>query len=133
MALIDWSSQFSVAVPDIDEEHKRLVGMLNSLHEAMKVGKGKQRLLELFEELYQYSKYHFAHEERLMKKCGFAGYAEHKKEHDAFVLRASELREQVTKHNAQLTTQTLTFLRDWVVNHIGAMDKKYSAVLASSG
>ncbi len=42
VAFIDWNENFSVNFAEFDEEHKKIVRMVNSLHEIIKVGKGKE-------------------------------------------------------------------------------------------
>ena len=44
MALISWNESYSVKVKQFDDQHKKLVNMLNDLHEAMKQGKGRDAL-----------------------------------------------------------------------------------------
>ena len=45
MSLIQWSDEYSVMVREMDDQHKTLVGMINDLHEAMKSGKGKDKMM----------------------------------------------------------------------------------------
>ena len=42
MALMTWSDNLSVKVAEIDEQHKRLIAMINELNDAMKVGERKR-------------------------------------------------------------------------------------------
>ncbi len=35
MALFTWGEQFSVKIESIDEQHKKLIGLLNDAHEAL--------------------------------------------------------------------------------------------------
>jgi hemerythrin len=42
MALISWKRDYSVKVIDVDNEHKMLVGLVNTLHDAMIVGKANE-------------------------------------------------------------------------------------------
>ena len=47
MVLFEWDDTYSVNVGEIDEQHQKLVGMLNDLHEAMEQGKDKDALQEI--------------------------------------------------------------------------------------
>ena len=40
MALIDWSPALSINIEKFDDQHKKLVAMVNELHDAMKNGQG---------------------------------------------------------------------------------------------
>ena len=82
MALICWSTEYSVEVDSIDKQHQKLFAMLNGLHDAMKVGKGSQRVPLILGELVQYTREHFASEENLMLRAGYPDYDRHKAEHD---------------------------------------------------
>ena len=42
MAIVTWNDSLSVNVTEIDEQHKKLVSMINELNEAMQQGKGKE-------------------------------------------------------------------------------------------
>src|SRR5208283_4127594 len=94
MALMEWSDNLSVKVTQIDEQHKKLVGMLNDLHDAMKQGKGGEATGKILDGLIQYVATHFANEEKLMKDTAYPEYLKHKKEHDALTKQALDLQKQ---------------------------------------
>ncbi|MDR3563390.1 MAG: bacteriohemerythrin [Negativicutes bacterium] len=130
MALIDWNNQLSVNVPALDAEHKKLVAMLNSLHDAMKTGKGRAQLPVLLNEATTYAVEHFAHEEQLMTQHGYPDFAAHKDAHEKFIKQVASFKEQMA-NNMLLTSEVLQVLRDWIVTHIGTVDKKYSPCLSA--
>ena len=68
MALIDWSESMSVGIPGIDEQHKKLVQMINELHEAMKARKAADVMGKILDELIRYTTTHFGFEEKLMQQ-----------------------------------------------------------------
>src|SRR5208337_4187962 len=94
MALMAWSDKFSVNVAQFDEQHKKLVGMLNDLHDAMKQGKGSDVTGNVLSGLVQYVVTHFAAEEKLMKEHAYPEYLKHKMEHDALTKQALNLQKQ---------------------------------------
>ena len=71
MALLDWNSSLSVDVSAMDEEHKKLITLVNNLNEAMKQGKTKDEMDKVFNELARYTQTHFASEERWMQQVGY--------------------------------------------------------------
>ncbi len=82
---VEWDESFSVGVKEIDEQHKKLISILNTLYHAMSRGKGKEILTHIIEELKNYAVYHFSTEEEYMKKFNCKIYKEHKALHDEFM------------------------------------------------
>ena len=133
MALVNWSVQLSVNIRQIDEQHKKLVSMLNELHDAMLNGKGRDVLSQILDGLAEYTVTHFATEENLMKKYNYPGYVNHKTEHDRFVEKVSEFKEKLSQGQLTLTMEVLNFLKDWLTSHIMGSDKKYGPFLNERG
>ena len=67
MPLITWTDNLSVNHTEIDNQHKKLVDLINILFDAMKAGKGTDVLNKIFAELTSYTIYHFTYEEKLME------------------------------------------------------------------
>ena len=63
MPLFVWNDSYSVKVAELDNQHKKLIGLINQLYDAMKEGKGKDVLEVIFTELIEYTKNHFSAEE----------------------------------------------------------------------
>ena len=133
MALMNWESKFSVKIKEIDDQHKKLFDLINSLHDAMKAGKGKDALGKVLTELVDYTVYHFGTEEKLFQKYGYPETAAHKKEHEALKKQAGELKTKFEKEGGVITIEVMNFLRDWLNNHILKIDMKYSPFLNSKG
>lgn len=131
MALIMWNDAYSVKVKQFDDQHKKLVEIVNELHDAMKVGKGKDVLTKVLGSLISYTGSHFADEEKLMKLHAYPGYENHKKEHNLLVAQVLDFQKKFHDGNALITQNIMTFLRDWLVKHIQSEDKKYGEYLNS--
>ena len=133
MALMNWESRFSVSIKEIDEQHKKLFEIINSLHDAMKAGKGKDALGKVLSELVNYTVYHFGTEEKMFQKYGYPETALHKKEHADLTKQATELKAKFEKDGGIITIEVMNFLRDWLNNHILKIDMKYIPFLKSKG
>jgi len=133
MALITWSDTLSVKIRQFDDQHKKLVEMVNQLFDAMKTGKGSQVLGEILKGLISYTQSHFAAEERLMKQYGYPEFEAHKKEHNTLVMQVADLQKQFQEGKPVLTQQVMTFLRDWLSKHIQGDDRKYGVYLNGKG
>lgn len=84
MAFMEWSDKLLTGVREVDEQHKKLVALINELYDAMKQGKGKEVIDKALDELVKYAGYHFSTEETLMTKYGYPELASHKREHENF-------------------------------------------------
>lgn len=130
MALFEWKGEFSVSVPKFDDHHKKLINLINELHEAMLKGKQQGVIGKILNSLADYTKYHFAEEEKLMVAYKYPGLVEHRAQHDAFV---DKVRDCITKYETgklAISLEVMNFLRDWLKGHILQTDKKYTAFFA---
>ncbi|MBI9099891.1 MAG: bacteriohemerythrin [Spirochaetaceae bacterium] len=127
---LSWDDSISVKIDLFDTHHKKLIGLINQLYQAMEEGNGTSVLLPILEELIEYTAYHFSAEEEAFEKYSYPGRENHIKEHSAFVVKAEELYGGIKEGSAVLTNEVLDFLQDWVVNHIMKVDFKYSDFLS---
>ncbi len=128
-----WSDDLSVQVSEIDGQHKNLIDLINTLHDAMLAKQGKQALSGIIDELAAYSVYHFKTEEKYMQNFKFTGYPAHKKEHEGFITKVDKFQNDFDEGKLGLSIEVMTFLRDWVVKHIKETDKMYVALFKENG
>jgi hemerythrin len=133
MALITWNESLSVNIAEIDRQHKKLIGMVNDLNDAMKVGKGKEVLGEIVRGLVSYTVTHFRAEENYFDRYGYPETDAHKKEHAAFIEKVTDFKDKFESKNLFLTIEVMNFLSDWLKNHIMGTDKKYSRFFNEKG
>jgi len=82
MPFIVWTNQLSVDVKILDNDHKRLVILINDLHDALMAGRDSNALEGIFDELVANTRIHFAHEEKLLAAAGYGDVAAHKQAHE---------------------------------------------------
>jgi hemerythrin len=128
-----WDDSLSVGVREIDAQHKTLIMNLNELGEAMMQGKANSMLKFLLNKLVGYTQMHFTTEEKYMTKWSFSGFAGHKAEHDAFVKKVADFQKDYESGKQMLSVEVLTFLKNWVANHIQVTDKKYGKFFNEHG
>lgn len=133
MGLMTWNNKLSVNVKEVDSQHMKLVDLLNAFHDAMKQGKGKEVMGKTFSALLDYTVYHFSTEEDFMKKYLYPGFATHKRKHEALTKQASDLNDRHLRGEPVLSAETITFLKDWLSNHIMGTDKELGQFLATKG
>jgi len=121
-----WKDSLSVGVNSIDEQHKKLVNFLNRMFSALKMGKGEAVIEEIMSELLEYTQYHFSHEEKLMFKFAYEKREEHIGLHKKLIERALNFAGKVkSSKDTKVILETLDFLKEWLINHIGHEDMKY--------
>ncbi len=128
-----WSEGMSVKVASIDEEHKRLVAMINTLHAEMREKRGLSAQRKTIDEMVDYASTHFAHEEKYMNKFQFPGTAQHLEAHAAFTKKALELKQRADAAGFILTAEILDFLKNWLQRHILGMDRQYISCFLENG
>ncbi|MFP4604687.1 MAG: bacteriohemerythrin [Bacteroidales bacterium] len=129
MSFIQWKDSMATDIDEIDTQHMQLVSLINDLYEAMSKGQGKEKLNEIFNELFDYAKTHFFTEEKLMLVYGFPGYEEHKKEHQNFVEEIKKYKGKFEGGESKTSIEVAKFLKEWLVNHILKTDQKYAPYL----
>ena len=134
MPLMAWNDKMSVGIPSIDDQHKKLVGMLNDLFDAVQAGKGKDVLGKILDNLIEYTKSHFGYEEKLFAQHGYPETEPHKKEHADLAHQVLDVQKKYhSGATATLSMEVMNFLKNWLIKHIQGSDKKYGPYLASKG
>jgi hemerythrin len=134
MAFIDWNENLNVGVESINDQHKKLVAMVNELHDAIQKGQAADVLGKTLDGLIDYTKTHFAYEEKLFAETGYADAATHKGEHDKLTATVIDVQEKYKSGGGgALSGEVMEFLKSWLVNHIQGTDKKYGPHLQAKG
>lgn len=131
--LFVWDDDYKTGIVEIDQDHKNLVNLINDLYEAMQDGSGGALLLPIFSALKHYTETHFAKEEHFMFQHDAPGQERHLQEHQLMVTKLADLESRHRKGEAAISLQTLTFLRDWLKNHICIIDQTMASHLKEKG
>lgn len=126
MALIEWKDSFSVGNDEIDRQHKRLFQLTNELHDGMMRGEGRAVVGSLLEQVISYTKTHFAAEEQMMAQAQYPDLPAHRAKHQDLTRQVTAIYDEYRSGGAVVTLKVLTFLKDWLQNHILETDKRYS-------
>ena len=129
MAHIQWKDRFNINYKKIDDQHRKLVEILNDLIDLISKRSGPERVGPIFHRLFEYTQVHFTYEERFLRKARFVGGLAHKAEHASFVRKLLDLNQRYDASNPRLLEETLTFLQHWYLHHIMDMDMKYVPVM----
>lgn len=139
MALLAWDNTYCLNIPHIDEQHKRLMSFINELHEAMLRNEEHKITGKILDNLTDYIKEHFLAEEYLMEKSDFTfpdtpenqHYKKHKREHALFTEKITKMNRQYYEQKDYISVELLTYLVEWLLNHIVNIDKQYASFIKS--
>lgn len=122
---VEWSDSLSVGIESIDNDHKRLLGMINQLQTAAHYHTDDAMIEKTLNELVDYTKYHFAREEEMMQKNGYPHLEEHKKGHEAMVQQVVRFIDEYRIDQTRTIENIIQFLKVWLINHIYGSDQEY--------
>jgi hemerythrin len=115
-----WDKTYTIGNPDLDEQHKRIFELANSLPEVLNEGDIKQIIWRMFKHVHE----HFVREEKMMKEIGYPQLAEHRKLHDELITRLSDISTH-SFDSDQSVFEFKKFIYDWIIDHIMNIDKGY--------
>ena len=133
MPLLEWSDELSVGINSIDDQHKKLVNMINALNDALAEGKADELLVKIFDGLAVYTVKHFGYEEDLFAQHGYQESEAHKNEHQALIAQVKNLQDKMNEGDFMISVEVMAFLKDWLTNHIMKTDKAYAPFLIDKG
>ncbi|MCT4594645.1 MAG: bacteriohemerythrin [Anaeromicrobium sp.] len=135
--MFEWKAEYSRNIKEIDDQHKNLLKIGNKLHQMMKLKKHEDNydeIMEILNELRDYTRYHFDCEEKLLEEHGYEDIFLHKFQHKFFLKKLEELElGDVDEDQISVTMELLVFVSDWIVEHILKTDGEYVEFLNSKG
>jgi hemerythrin-like metal-binding protein/PAS domain S-box-containing protein len=130
--IFPWDDNFSTGLPQVDEQHRKLVHLLNQLASSVAFGSDSTRLNEIFDELLDYTVYHFQTEEAIWHQYMPDDPSEiaHRATHATFVATVLRLKaEQAQKPLARIAEDALEFLVRWLASHILETDRQMAHIV----
>jgi hemerythrin len=124
-----WKDSYSVNVKSIDEQHKKLVSIINELNNAMLYEKGRSVIGKVLKDLVDYTVSHFDYEEKLMEKNGYSDLENHKKIHKDLLKTVGKFYDEFSSGEVEMSKDIMDFLKTWLSEHILGSDKKYSEIM----
>lgn len=128
-----WKDEYSVGLDSIDQQHKKLLGLINQLQTAVDYSTGEEFEREALDELVDYTKTHFTYEEGLMEQNDYPDFVPHKAQHEAMIKKVEEVLAEYEKDHDTAMRNAADYLKEWLINHINGTDKQYSSYLIGKG
>ncbi len=133
MEKIIWNESFSVGIREIDAQHKELIRMINELIEMKDAKVDSETISDILTKMTQYAVYHFKTEEQYMRDYDYPEYSLHKEKHTEFKKRTVAFCMDTMAYKETIPTEILSYLKNWLINHILKSDMKYKSFFNEKG
>ncbi len=131
---MQWKEEYSVKVDEIDEQHKKLIDIINKLYITVSASVvNENNLGKIFKELVDYADYHFETEEKYFDKFDYPQKEKHKLEHVKYTQKVLDWYIQYNNGKIGISLEVTDFLVSWWTNHILNVDKGYSEFFNGHG
>lgn len=133
-----WKKEFELGIPSIDAQHKELFEVANKIHVLLKEEDFGQdyfdEIMDIIDELRDYTREHFKAEEFLFEKYNYPDSEEHSKEHEAFIAFLSEVDySEIDHEQKEFLEKLLREIASWIMKHIISSDFMYKDFLIQLG
>jgi len=139
---IKWDARLKIGNDLIDAEHKLIISLLNTINLILRHPEERDELLFFIDQLIEFSKEHFEHEEKLQVRYYFPHYMENKLGHQKLLAELERIRdnidnlvaipEQYSEGYKNEANKLTKLLQDWFVDHIIKSDMKMKGYVAAS-
>jgi hemerythrin len=127
--IVEWDDKYCVGINLIDEQHKKLIELTNTLYRSCLVGTDEEKtdhFMKAVKDVVDYTKFHFTAEERMLQNVSFPDYGPHKKHHEEFVKKLVDDVKGFQEGQKFVINNFVRFLRDWILSHIAVEDTQYA-------
>lgn len=122
---IDWSSNYSVDIEEVDAYQKKMFELFNELID-LKQGKiDAKECSNKISEINDFAKLFFSTEEKMLRRKGYPDFQNHAKAHRQFIKSSIGLRREIADDIGNLNDEVIRELRDWLINHMLTMDQLF--------
>lgn len=129
--MLIWEEGYKIGHAEMDSEHLILFSILNQLDVNINNDKADDCIADVLGALGSYIRYHFTHEETVMRDAGYPRLEEHAAMHRAFVDEIEGLRAELGGDDQLRAALKLrAFVLDWLLDHIMTVDADYARFVA---
>jgi len=128
MALLKWDNNYSVSIEVIDAHHRKIIQILNMLHDAILQKTEHEVMEKILGALTVCVEQNFPEEEALLRTAGYPRLEEHLDSHRNLSQRLWNLQARYEEGD-DLTYDVMNFLTSWITEHIMQEDKRYESYL----
>ncbi len=131
--MIQWDKQYELGIDAIDTQHKKLIDITSTLSDLLVQAKEGDdiydEMVEIIQQLTDYTIYHFQYEEDLFEKLGYEFKESHIEEHRKLIAEIESLDlKAIDEDQVTYGKKILKFLITWIFKHISGSDFLYRDV-----
>ena len=124
--LVQWTDKLATGIRLIDDQHRVLCNLINDLYRAMSERETDAALGKIIASLKDYTIMHFSTEEQYFSHSGYPDVQAHEKIHRQFEAKVAAFEADFKSGKSKVSMDLLTFLKDWLINHIQKTDHQYA-------
>lgn len=125
--MYEMKQEYFTGIDFIDEEHAKLFSIANEVYELLTnqfIPDKYDYIMDVVNELKEYTRYHFKHEEEYMNSIGYRKILSQKVDHADFIEKISSFSsDSIDAGQKEALLELVDFLNTWLVEHIVKRDK----------
>ena len=129
--MINWSEEYRIGIESIDKQHKQLFEIANRIYDLLKnrlITDKYDDIIDIIEELKNYTLYHFKTEENYMQNIKYKKFLSQKAAHKDFLEKMENIDvKKIDNSQNEYLIGVLDFVCDWLIHHIIQEDKLIAA------
>ena len=132
---LEWRQNFSVGISEIDDQHKKILSIINDLYKVGNSNLKKDDLVSTIKTLKEYADYHFRTEQKYFDMYKYPKKQEHLGSHNYYIDKVNNLEKKCldSLNNNNLLAELMEFLASWWIGHIQKEDMEYSLYFKEEG
>lgn len=132
MKLLNWNDEkMGLGIKIIDEQHKKLLDIINQLSYTINQNSQKQDISIIIDKLIDYVQYHFSTEEQLFQQYQNEQFEKHQQDHKKFTQKFISIKNKITNDKVysdmsalEITEEIFIILTNWFIAHVAGSDRK---------
>jgi len=128
--MIKWKEDYKIGIDIIDEQHQKLFEIAGRAYDLLKNNFKMDKydaIVDIMEELKEYTAYHFKTEEDYMQSSGYKRFFSQKVQHNDFIEKINGIDlKKVDDNQGTYLIEILEFIANWIGEHILGQDKLIS-------
>jgi hemerythrin len=117
---IVWKPEYNLGIPIIDDQHRGIVTIINSLYFGMQNNYVHHTFVPIVEMINSYSQFHFLMEEDFYAKTGFPNLKHQQEMHRGLISELARVGKQSKEEKDPYPF--MAFMKKWWIDHICSED-----------